>query len=136
MTVDLDSVKWWADLGHKFVTTFGVLGLGIWHWILWLKDKDEAVRWIEHHIERRKGEPTMNVLKELVTFIENLFQHHAPEIVQAAATAATQTAEQQAATDPKIQAGIVAFQAIQNLKVALEAPSVKPPVSSAPPAAS
>ena len=54
MTVDLDSLKWWADVVHKFITSFGVIGLGIWHWILWLKDKEEAVKWVEHHIERRQ----------------------------------------------------------------------------------
>ena len=69
----------------------------------------------------------MNVLAELVTFIESLFQKHAPEIVQAAATAATQTAEQQVVVDPKVQAGIAAYQAIQNFKTAIQSPPVAPP---------
>lgn len=51
--VDLDSVKWWFDFAHKCITSFGVIGLGIWHWILWLKDKEEAINWVEHHVERR-----------------------------------------------------------------------------------
>ena len=74
----------------------------------------------------------MNVLAELVTFIESLFQKHAPEIVAAAQTAAVQTAEQQAATDPKVQAGVAAYQAIQNFKTALNTP---PSVPTTPPAA-
>lgn len=50
---DLDNIKWWANTAHKFVTTFGVLGLGVWHWVLWIKDKEEAVNWFEKHLERR-----------------------------------------------------------------------------------
>lgn len=41
------------DIVHKITVEIGVIGLSIWHFLLWMKDKEEAVNWLETHIERR-----------------------------------------------------------------------------------
>ena len=66
----------------------------------------------------------MNIplLTSIIELVVSLFKHHAPEVVQAAETAAAQTA----VTDPKVQAGIAAYQAIQNFKTAINTPERSP----------
>lgn len=56
MTVDLDSLQWWGSLFHKWITSLGVIGLGFYHWIEWLQKAEENIKWVDHHIERRKGD--------------------------------------------------------------------------------
>jgi len=70
------------------------------------------------------------VLSKLVAFVEELFKAHAPEIVAAAESpaahaveqAATAAAVQAVAQDPKVQAGIAAYKAIQDFKTAINPP--------------
>ena len=77
----------------------------------------------------------MNIplLSKLVALVEELFKAHAPEIVAAATSPEAQAVEQAAAgaaiasaeQDPKVQAGIAAYQAIQSFKAAINTPPAK-----------
>ena len=82
----------------------------------------KAEEFVEHRIHQRRHENMKTIFAPLIALFEAIFKAHAPEIVAAAEVAATQTAEQQAAVDPKVQAAIAAYQAVQNLKVALQTP--------------
>lgn len=101
MTVDLDSFKWWVDFAHKCITSFGVIGLAVWHWILWLKDKEEAVNWIEHHIERRHNMDIAGILA--------LVEHGVPALEAGWAALETQIPQDKADALAAWQAGLKAF---------------------------
>ena len=79
----------------------------------------------------------MNIplLVQLVEFVESLFRHHAPEVVAAASSPAVQQAVEQAVVsaavatasqDPKVQAGIAAYKALQEFKAAINPPPPEP----------
>lgn len=116
-----------AHLG--FVATF----------LAWfIKDSLEDFRkkcwqWIVSKFKRRQ-KMNIPVFSYLIALVEELFKAHAPEIVaaaspevKAAVTAAEGAAVAQVAQDPKVQAGIAAYQAIQNFKAAINTPPAQPP---------
>ena len=71
------------------------------------------------------------IFAPLIALIEEIFKAHAPEIVAAATSPEAKAIEQAAAIaavqtvskDPKVQAGIAAYQAIQNFKTAINMPA-------------
>lgn len=72
----------------------------------------------------------IEILAELVSFIEGLFKHSAPTVVQAAEQAAASAAVTTAEQDPKVQAVTLAatalYTASQNLKTAINTPPTPP----------
>lgn len=102
-------------------------------------DRFSTVFGLKKIIERRKGERShtmdISILAKLVELIEELFKAHAPEIVAAAASPEVKAAEEAAAgaavasveQDPKVQAGIAAYQSLQNFKAVLSAPTPPTP---------
>lgn len=77
------------DILHKIVVEIGVVGLSIWHFILWTKDKEEAVHWLENHIERRHNKmPTPLASKIAEGFqLLNIALANAPKLLADVAAA-------------------------------------------------
>lgn len=76
------------------------------------------------------GKSTEGVLLEMVSFIEGIFKHTTPAVMQAVAAAAPGMAAAALESDPRAQAitaaGVAVLQATQQLKTAINTPAVPP----------
>lgn len=113
------------DIIHNAIHAV-VIPVAVWLW----NERRILKNVIQYGYERRNTmsfkSSSEGVLLELVSFIEGIFKHTAPVVVQAteqaAATAAITTAEQDPRTQAVVAGSVALLQAAQQLKAAIQTP--------------